>query len=188
MAFALLVLLSYLFGSIPFGKVAGYFKGIDIQRAGSGNIGFANAVRVLGWPAGIMVLLGDVTKGLLPVLLAKDYLSDPQVMMVGLAAIAGHIYPVWLGGKGGKGIATGLGISLAINPLLGCLGFVSYLACITLLRKSAPSSVLGAWTMPFWSLTLGLRSYAVFYTALGLLAVWTHRTNLRQILGLANVS
>jgi glycerol-3-phosphate acyltransferase PlsY len=188
MSVILLSLLAYLFGSLPFGKVAGYYHGLDIQRQGSGNIGFANAVRVLGWPTGLLVLLGDVCKGLLPVLLAREYITGPGLMFVGLTAIVGHIFPVWLRGKGGKGIATGLGVSLGISPLLGLLGLATYLVCIIAIRKSAPSSVIGAWSMPFWCLALGLGSYSLFYAALAVLALWTHRSNLRRLLRFANAS
>jgi glycerol-3-phosphate acyltransferase PlsY len=185
MEFLLLTLLAYLCGSVPFGKIVGYYKGIDIQKTGSGNIGFANAVRVLGWPSGTVVLAGDVAKGFLPVAVAQTYLGEAPVMAVAAAAIFGHIFPVWLKGKGGKGVATGLGASLAINPLLAALGVGVYLVSITILRKSAPSSIIGAWSMPFWCGAFGLYDLTVFYAALGVLALWTHRANIRQLLNLS---
>src|SRR4051812_28575572 len=103
-----LALLGYLLGSIPFGKLLGLMRSIDIQKRGSGNIGFANAVRVLGWKMAVLVLAGDVLKGCAAVLIANQYLSQTGVLVVGVAALLGHVFPVWLHFKGGKGIATGL--------------------------------------------------------------------------------
>lgn len=178
--FITLLILAYLLGSIPFGKLIGVLRGIDIQKKGSGNIGFANAVRVLGWPAGIAVLFLDTAKGFIPTIVALNYLSGWQVCIVGFVAILGHVFPVWLKFKGGKGIATGLGVSLAINPLLGAIGFGLYLLFFVYYKKSAPSSVVATWTMPIWSFFIS-PSLAVYYTGLALFATWTHRANLKQI-------
>ena len=171
--------LAYLLGSIPFGKIVGLRMGIDIQKKGSGNIGFANSVRVLGWKAGIIVLVGDVLKGFLPSLLAVHVLSFQQALVVGLVAILAHIFPIWLKFKGGKGIATGLGITLAIQPLVGLCGFAMYIAVYLVAKKSAPSSVLAAWSLILFSLLFAPR-YAGFALILALLATWTHRTNLQK--------
>lgn len=180
MTFAALLLFSYLCGSIPFAKLAGLRYGIDIQKHGSGNVGFANTVRVLGWRAGAAVLAGDIGKGLIPAIIAGKYLGIYQVMAVGLGAVAGHIFPVWLRFKGGKGIATGLGVTLAISPLLGSLGLLVYALSFAAFKKSAPSSIIATWSLPLFCLAL-FPQYSLFYLGLALLATWTHRVNIRQI-------
>ena len=176
-----LICFAYLSGSLPFGKIIGWRHGIDIQKQGSGNIGFANSVRVLGWRAGFLVLLGDVLKGFLPVLVAVWLSPDGILPMVAaVLAIAGHLFPVWLKFKGGKGIATGLGAILVINPLMALAGVAIYLICIVNLKKSAPSSLIATGSLPFLALVVGQENFW-FYAGLALLAIWTHRDNLRQL-------
>lgn len=177
----LFICLAYLCGSIPFGKVVGKFYGIDIQKHGSGNIGFANVVRVLGWKAGPIVLIGDVCKGLIPVLLARNYLDSYQILAVAIATVAGHIFPIWLKFRGGKGIATGLGVTIVISPILGLLGLLIYLLSFVRFRKSAPSSLTAIWCLPLICL-ISLRQYALFYFVLALIATWAHRNNIREML------
>lgn len=181
MRYLILVVFAYLCGSIPFGKIVGKFHGIDIQKHGSGNIGLANVVRVLGWKAGPIVLIGDVGKGLLPVIIARHYLASYQILVVALAAVAGHIFPVWLKFKGGKGVATGLGVTLVISPLLAGLGLLIYLLGFAKFRKSAPSSLVAIWCLPLLCLVFLSRD-ALFYLGLSLLATWAHRSNIRQMI------
>lgn len=178
--FGVLLAFSYLCGSIPFGKIMGRLYGVDIQKHGSRNIGFANAVRVLGWRPGLIVLGGDVLKGYVPVIIAQHSLSGGEVLAVGAAALAGHIFPVWLRFRGGKGIATGLGITLALSPLLGALGLLLYLACVGIFRRSAPSSIIATLSLPLLCLAFEPR-YTLFFAGLALVCLWTHRTNLRQL-------
>src|SRR6478735_119893 len=96
-----LMLIAYLAGSIPTGKIVGAFYHVDIQKRGSGNIGFANVRRILGWRAGIITLVVDIAKGFFPTLLALQLITPGAAFFVGLAAILGHIFPVWLSFKGG---------------------------------------------------------------------------------------
>ena len=184
MAYIILIIFGYLCGSVPFGKITGKIYGVDIQKHGSCNIGFANVVRVLGWKAGLMVLPGDVLKGALPVLVATHYLGRTQVLVVALAAILGHIFPVWLKFKGGKGIATGLGVTLVISPMFGCLALLVYALGFVCFRKSAPSSIIAAWSLP---LLIGASypKYALFYLGLAAVTTWTHRTNIKVMLARA---
>jgi acyl phosphate:glycerol-3-phosphate acyltransferase len=176
-----LVGLAYLLGSIPFGKLVGKRRGIDIQQHGSGNIGFANAVRTLGWRPALVVLAGDVAKGFVAVAVAKHYLSGAELLVVAAAAVLGHIFPVWLKFKGGKGIATGLGVTLALSPLLASLAAVVYFAVFAVFRKSAPSSIAAAWSGPLICLVFD-EKYAWFYLGFALLASWTHRSNIKQMI------
>lgn len=182
--FYLLIVTAYFCGSIPFGKIIGKLYGVDIQKKGSGNIGFANVVRSLGWKAGIPVLAGDTIKGFLPVFVAMQYadINDTKILAVAFVAIIGHIFPVWLKFKGGKGIATGLGVTLAINPALGLLGVATYITALALFKKSALSSIVAAWSLPLYSLLVLPRSFSLFYFGLAILALWTHRHNIKQML------
>lgn len=182
--FWLLVCFAYLCGSIPFGKIVGKLYGVDIQKHGSGNIGFANVNRVLGWKAGLMVLPGDVLKGTIPVIIANHYLGLDQVLVVALAAILGHVFPIWLKFKGGKGIATGLGVTLVISPIVGCLALLVYVLGFTIFRKSAPSSIIAAWSLPLVCLFF-YPKYALFYLVLAVVTIWTHRTNIKLMLARA---
>lgn len=177
--FLLLVGLAYLLGSIPFGKLVGKRHGIDIQKHGSGNIGFANVRRTLGWRPGLIVLAGDILKGFVPVIIATQFLPTYQVLIVGAVAVLGHIFPVWLKFKGGKGIATGLGVTLALNPLIGLAGAVVYVIALVFFKKSAPSSVIAAWSLPLFCALISPK-YAWFYVALAIIASWSHRTNLKE--------
>ena len=172
---------AYLSGSIPFGKLVGAYYGIDIQKHGSRNIGFANVVRVLGWKAGPVVLIGDVCKGLISVLIARQYLNDFQLLAVAVAAVAGHIFPIWLKFRGGKGIATGLGVTIVISPILGLFGLLIYLLSFVRFRKSAPSSLTAIWCLPLICLVT-LKQYALFYFTLALLATWAHRNNIKEMI------
>jgi glycerol-3-phosphate acyltransferase PlsY len=178
--FIFLATLAYLLGSIPFGKLAGIRHGLDIQKHGSGNIGFANVLRTLGWRPSLVVLAGDIIKGFIQVLIAQHYLTLHQSMVVGIVAMLGHIFPVWLKFKGGKGIATGLGVTLALSPLVGLAGIIVYIIALSIFRKSAPSSVAAAWSLPLFCLLIspGLTGY---FIGLAVIATWTHRTNLKKL-------
>lgn len=172
----ILLLLGYICGSIPFGKIIGNWHGIDIQKKGSGNIGFANVLRVLGWRSGILVLLGDVTKGFVPTYLALQHSTFFVALCVGFVAILAHLFPVWLHFKGGKGVATGLGTTLAISPLTGICGFGIYLITVTIYKRSAIASLCGAWSLPFFGAFFEPR-YILFGVLLAIIATYTHRTN-----------
>lgn len=121
----LAVLLAYLLGSIPFGLLLARLKGHDIRKTGSGNIGATNVVRIAGKGLGIATLAADVLKGYIPVLVALHYNLPPiAIALIGFALFAGHLFPVYLGFRGGKGVATALGVFLALKPLviLLCVG------------------------------------------------------------------
>lgn len=178
-----LIIIGYILGSIPTGKILGYVKGIDIQKKGSGNIGFANAVRVLGWPAGIIVLIVDVLKGFIPVYLAKYFLDATllQQMIIGLAPIIGHAYPVWLRFRGGKSIATGFGVLIALNVYIALFGFLMYLLVFAISKKSAMGSLAAAWALPIIALALQ-PILCLYFVILAFFATYTHRVNIRQFM------
>jgi glycerol-3-phosphate acyltransferase PlsY len=143
MSIILLTLTAYAAGSLPTGKIIGAFYGVDIQKRGSGNIGFANVRRVLGWPAGLATLTVDIAKGFLPTLLALQFTSATQAFFIGLVAIGGHIYPVWLSFRGGKGIATGLGVAACLFPIAATIGCAVYVLASIRRLPSSTASLLG---------------------------------------------
>ena len=114
---AVITILSYLIGSIPTGCILGKAAGVDVRTAGSGNIGATNVARVMGKGSGLLTLIADVAKGLLPALVARQMaFNDAAVAVVGAAAFLGHLFPVFLKFRGGKGVATAFGVLLVLAP------------------------------------------------------------------------
>jgi glycerol-3-phosphate acyltransferase PlsY len=182
---------AYLLGSIPFGFLAAKAKGVDIRAAGSGNIGATNALRVLGKPAGIFVLLMDVLKGFAAVwlvtLLAEKFNIRTETetlrILAGIGAVLGHNYTCWLRFKGGKGIATTAGVYLALAPWALLVALVVFILAILITRYVSVGSMLAAlalvvtvWVMTPANLLLGLVT-----TALGALAIYKHQSNLQRL-------
>ena len=183
-AVILLIIGAYLLGSVPTGLLlAKAFSDVDIRTTGSGNIGATNVYRTLGKKLGVMTLAGDCLKGLLPVLGAKMLHLDPRwVAAVGLAAFLGHIYTVFLGFKGGKGVATALGVFLAVSPLsiLGALAV--FIGVLYRWRYVSLASMAAAAVVPslvaFFERTPAHTLMAMVVAAL---VIWRHRENIRRL-------
>ena len=173
----LLLTLAYLLGSIPFGKLVAHSRGIDIQKRGSGNIGFANVRRIVGWRAGLVTLSADIAKGFIPTFLASHFLGMTFAFFVGVVAIAGHVFPIWLRFRGGKGIATGLGVVLAINPIAGLIGATVYVISCFVTKVSSYSSMAGLIATAGIAVSIAPSSWSQ-YAVLILIALWTLRHNL----------
>lgn len=123
----IIFVVAYLLGSVPFGKIIAWkWYHVDIQKRGSGNIGFANMLGILGWKAAVPTLVGDVSKGAAAALIAQHYAPE-LAFWAGLVAMLAHIFPVWLGFRGGKGIATAFGMLLVIAPYAALVGFAIYM-------------------------------------------------------------
>jgi glycerol-3-phosphate acyltransferase PlsY len=190
------LLAGYLLGSIPFGWLAGrWLAGVDLRLEGSGSTGATNVLRVVGKGPALVVFVLDVLKGTVAVLLARALLqpngfsaaSDWGVVAAGLAALAGHIWPLWLGWKGGKAVATGLGmlLGLAWPVALACLGI--FLTVLTLSRVVSLSSVVAALALPLlMGVSFGATGLRPAYLSLALLStvlvVWRHRSNLQRLM------
>jgi glycerol-3-phosphate acyltransferase PlsY len=194
----------YLLGSIPCGYLAArWLRGIDIRREGSGSTGATNVLRVVGKGPALVVFALDVGKGAGAVLLAKlvleplglplgageAALADAWVVAAGLAALAGHIWPVWLGWKGGKAVATGLGMLLGLAWPVGLACFGVFLLVLSVSRIVSLSSVVAATALPllmlgwFPSQDFGIRwPYLVLALVTTALVLWRHRSNLRRLL------
>jgi acyl-phosphate glycerol 3-phosphate acyltransferase len=146
----LAILLSYLLGAVPFGYIVARFRGVDIFRAGSGNIGATNVGRVLGRKFGLLVFVLDFLKGAVPVLLVRHYLADVPwaAVAAGLAAFVGHMFPVYLRFRGGKGVATGTGVVAVLLPGPTGSAALVWVAVLTATRYVSMASVVAAMTLP----------------------------------------
>lgn len=178
-----LTLGAYLLGSIPFGLVLCKLLGkVDPRDAGSGNIGATNVARLAGKPVGIATLLLDVAKGAVPVFLAAAWLPDWQIALVGLAAFVGHCYPIYLGFKGGKGVATAMGVYLAFSwpVLIGVLAI--FIAAAWRSGYVSLGSIIACCSAPLWLLAWG-ESWPVVLIALAMagIVVWKHRENIARL-------
>ncbi|MCK5436704.1 MAG: glycerol-3-phosphate 1-O-acyltransferase PlsY [Desulfobulbaceae bacterium] len=186
-----LVLLAYLIGSIPCGLLVGKCVGVDVRQSGSGNIGATNVTRLLGKKSGIVTLAGDVCKALLPMILASVLLKDAAgeslgvwVAICGFAAFFGHLYPVYLKFKGGKGVATALGVFLFLCPLAVLIDIVIFVWVVGVSGYVSLGSLAAAAAMPFliWLLP-GAGSVSVFTAALISALIWLkHRENIVRLL------
>lgn len=183
---ALSLVLGYFLGAIPIGIFAGRaFSGIDPRDAGSRNIGFTNVLRVAGKAAGIVTLIGDMGKGALAISLARVLIgpaAGDSVLAAGAAAILGHMFPVFLRFKGGKGVATALGVLLAAEPAIGGCLVAAWLAAAAIWRMSSLAAVIAFGSLPFgvW-LFHATVPMAAFATGIILLIVYRHRENISRL-------
>ena len=185
----LTLMLGYLLGSIPSGFLAGQWcKGIDLRTIGSGSTGATNVLRNVGKGPALAVFLVDVAKGAAAVLLARSLnptsaLIDWIQVLAGLAALAGHIWPVWLGFKGGKAVATGFGMFLGLAWPVGLACFGMFMAVFSLSRIVSLASVVAAVSLPLL-MAAGSDSNANLVVALVamLLVLWRHRSNIQRLI------
>ncbi len=185
----LILFLAYLFGSFPSGYLAGIItKGIDIRSLGSGSTGATNVLRHIGKRAAISVFLIDVFKGVLSILLAKHFLlNDSWQVAIGLSTLIGHIWPVWLNWKGGKAVATGLGIFLGLSWQVGLSTLGVFLLMITLFRIVSLASVSAALSLPLiMFISFNNSKFSLPFLVISLLAmtlvVWRHRENIVRLI------
>jgi glycerol-3-phosphate acyltransferase PlsY len=180
----ILILVGYLLGSIPFGFIIGKIGKIDVRQAGSGNIGATNVMRTLGFTPAAFVLILDTLKGALPVWLAQAYSGDPLIIILcGLAAIIGHTFPLFLGFRGGKGVATGGGVLLGIAPEMFVFGIVLFLVIVGLTRYVSAGSVLAAVTVFVLFVLLGKPlPYTVVVGLVSLLIIARHTANIKRLI------
>lgn len=184
----ILVLIGYLLGSIPFGYLySRWIRGVNIRDRGSGNIGATNIIRNFGWIPGTIVLLLDALKGAIPAGLSY-YSQFPGeqtlALCVGGIAILGHIYPVYLGFEGGKGVATSAGVFLTLAPIETIGALLVFLLAVSLTRFMSVGSLLGAVTLPtIGFIRSGLESpLAWAATLLAIMIFWQHRENIRRLI------
>jgi len=204
LCYILTALGAYLLGSIPFGFLAAKAKGIDIRSVGSGNIGATNAMRVLGKPLGIFVLLMDAAKGfaacaIMPAMLYDFFFASSwddmfvnhplefqlQIkLLTGVCAVLGHNYTCWLKFKGGKGIATTAGVYLALAPWAVLVALVVFILAVLLTKFVSVGSIAAAVALPVtvWVLTPHNLFLGIVTTALGALAIYKHKSNIQRLM------
>jgi glycerol-3-phosphate acyltransferase PlsY len=184
--FIFILIVIYLIAAIPSGVVLARMMGVeDVRQKGSGNIGATNVYRVAGKLAGVLTLLGDTLKGFLPLLAIKSWLSPApeQLAIASAVAILGHCYPVYLRFKGGKGVATALGLFLVLSPkaVLGAL--IVFILTVALTRYISLGSVLAALSAPLLILLLNLPQPIFLATLfIAMLVIWRHRSNIKRLL------
>jgi glycerol-3-phosphate acyltransferase PlsY len=177
------VFAAYLLGSIPFAFLAGKARGIDLRTVGSGNLGAANVFRNLGRGWGIAVMAADIGKGIVAVVLAKVLTDDPWPAIAAGAAMAGHVFPVWLRFKGGKGVAVGGGALIGLVPLTAAIALGIWLVVLLTTRFSSLASIVAAVAAPPVAIALDEPWSSVAFTALGSIAILVlHRGNMARLI------
>lgn len=182
--FFILFILAYLVGSIPnalwIGKM---FKNIDVREFGSGNVGATNATRVLGWKLGVMVLIFDAFKGMIFIIIARILgLEDIYVVLIGLAAILGHSYSIYLKFKGGKAVATSLGVMLVLIPKVVMILIIVFLLIVIISGYVSLASISVAGLLPILSYIMYNNIIALLSLVVGMLVIWRHKSNIKNLL------
>jgi len=175
---------AYLLGSIPTGLLLGKLYGIDVRKEGSGNIGATNLYRTVGRKVGLWTLLGDCLKGMLPVLVAwKLGMAEPMQAWIGLAAFCGHVFSVFLRFKGGKGVATALGVYLALAPLAVLGALAVFILLVLIWRYISLGSIVAAAVMPLIIYFRPHSNELLAATALiSVIVIVKHHTNIKRLL------
>lgn len=187
LALCAVLLGAYLLGSIPFGLVLARLHRIDLRSVGSGNVGATNAARALGRGWGVLVMVLDAAKATGPILLSRRWFADDPhhdwlEAAVGLAAFLGHLFPIFAGFRGGKGVATAFGSFLALAPLPALLGLVTYALILGTTRISSAGSICAVLSFPIWLRLFGA-SRACFALAAAFLVMilLKHRGNIVRL-------
>jgi len=175
------VILSYFIGNISPAILIAKASGVDIRSQGSGNAGSTNVLRVLGKKAAIATLAIDILKGVTAVLLGRYIGGQSVAVFCGVAVFIGHIWPLLFGFRGGKGIATGFGAIVSIEPILGLEIAVIALLGIVFSKRVAVGSVLAAAALPFLAYYMH-PDYLLWSSAMGVIAIFKHRQNIKRIL------
>jgi glycerol-3-phosphate acyltransferase PlsY len=173
----------YLSGSVPYGLLLTRAAGLgDIRSIGSGNIGATNVLRTGNKKGAAGTLLLDALKGAIPVLAFTALFGRQAGLLAGIAALMGHVFPIWLGFKGGKGVATGAGVLLAASWWIGLVCAVIWVAMAKVTRISSASALTACVAAPVIALLSGDRLLAGFALAVALVVLWRHQDNIRRLL------
>tara|TARA_Y100001936_G_C16026811_1_gene643047 strand:- start:64 stop:642 length:579 start_codon:yes stop_codon:yes gene_type:complete len=182
MKLEIIIIISYLLGSIPFGfLLTKIFLNKDIRKIGSGNIGATNALRTGNKTLGYATLILDILKAIIPLIFVKIYYSE-YLYISSLCVFLGHVFPVWLKFKGGKGVATYVGILCCINIYLG-IGFgIVWLITFVIFKYSSLSSLIGALSIPIINFLFFNNQIFYFFIIMFILIFYTHRENIKRLL------
>lgn len=181
----LIAVIAYFLGNISTGLLVGKAVGnIDIRKTGSGNAGTTNVMRTLGWFPSVLTLLGDVLKALIAVLIGGAIMGDMGKYIAGVAVLLGHNWPVCFGFKGGKGMASSLGIILATEPLLGLALFIIQVVILVATRYMSVASICTAVLYPLLVIVFhhDNAAYMIFAIIVGALALFSHRANIKRLM------
>ena len=180
MDYFIVIVISYLLGSIPFGLIlTSLFLKKDIRKIGSGNIGATNVLRSGNKPIGYLTLFLDILKAITPILYIK--FNYPELIYISsLSVFLGHVFPIWLKFKGGKGVATYIGILFSINLIYGFIFCISWLLIFILSKYSSLSSLIASFLMPIY-LFFTKGEEIIFYVILFVLVFYTHRENIKRL-------
>ena len=177
----LIGIISYLMGSIPFGFIlTKIFLKKDIREIGSGNIGATNALRTGNKALGYSTLILDILKAVVPVIYVKIFYQE-FLYIASLCAFLGHVFPIWLKFKGGKGVATYLGILFAIDFYFGIIFILSWFITFFISKFSSLSSLIGAASIPIYLVILTQFDQVIFFTIMFVLIFFTHRENIKRL-------
>ena len=181
MEYLIVGIASYLMGSIPFGLIlTKIFLKKDIRDIGSGNIGATNVLRTGNKLIGYLTLVLDITKAIIPVIYVK--INFPELIYIAsLSAFLGHVFPIWLKFKGGKGVATYVGILFSINILLGIVFILSWIIIFLLSKYSSLSSIVASLSVPVYLLIKGNIDTVIFFIIMFVLIFFTHRENIKRL-------
>lgn len=181
-ALFLTALCGYILGSIPFGVVLTRLMGLgDLRQIGSGNIGATNVLRTGSKPAALATLILDGGKGAAAVLIARAWAGEDAAQLAGLTAFLGHLFPVWLSGKGGKGVATFLGTLLALSLPVGLAACATWLLTALVSRISSLSALVASATAFLWAALLGHGDMVILIVLLATLVFWRHLPNIERL-------
>ena len=183
MSLILAAILGYLLGSVPYGLILTKAAGLgDIRAIGSGNIGATNVLRTGNKKLAAATLALDILKGAAALLIARWLWGEDAALIAGVAAMAGHVFPIWLGFRGGKGVATGAGVLLAAQPWLGLITVAAWIAVFAVTRISSASALVACALAPVGALLFGDARLAIFAAGLAALITWRHRPNIQRLL------
>ena len=181
MDFLIIGIISYLMGSIPFGFIlTKIFLKKDIREVGSGNIGATNTLRAGNKLIGYLTLTLDIIKAIIPVIYTKIYFPD-FLYLASLCAFLGHVFPVWLKFKGGKGVATYVGILFSINIYFGIIFSIVWLITFVISKFSSLSSLIASVSIPIYLLILTQFDQLIFFIIMFVLIFFTHRENIKRL-------
>jgi len=185
MNIVLIIISCYLLGSIPFGYIMGkLFKKVDIREFGSGNIGASNALRILGPSLASLVVIGDVGKGILSIYLVKYFNIDSSLILAiaGLAVICGHDWSLFLGFKGGKGIATTFGVVFALNPIISILALIIWGVVVITTRYVSLSSICAVISIFIFTILFEQPyEFIIFSAIIMILGIFKHKENIKRL-------
>lgn len=181
----LLLIAGFLLGSIPFGIIIAKLKGVNLKKVGSGNIGATNVLRSLGkWPAAL-TLIGDILKGTMAVVIGRIFEVESGIEgLIGISAILGHNFSVFLGFRGGKGVATSIGVLLVYAPVAALLTLVLWLAVVFLTKYSSLGAIVSLGILPFTFLLMypGEREKLIIAISIAVIILVRHRDNLQRLM------